>query len=79
MENHIPFSHQWKEVSQMIDRCICCGAEIPEGRQVCLKCEDVCSRCPYEDTGKCDSCLKRDKMGKTLKEILDREDKRIKG
>lgn len=23
----------------MIDRCVCCGAEIPEGRQVCHGCE----------------------------------------
>lgn len=21
------------------NRCVCCGAEIPEGRQVCAKCE----------------------------------------
>ena len=22
-----------------VDRCVCCGAIIPEGRQVCLLCE----------------------------------------
>jgi hypothetical protein len=63
----------------MIDRCVCCGAEIPEGWQVCPRCEDQCGKCQYEDTVKCDSCLKWDKMGRVLKEILDREDKRIKG
>lgn len=24
----------------MVDRCICCGDIIPEGRQVCPACED---------------------------------------
>ena len=23
----------------MVDRCVCCGAMIPEGRMVCLMCE----------------------------------------
>ena len=23
----------------MTERCVCCGAAIPEGRQVCKKCE----------------------------------------
>lgn len=34
------------------DRCVCCGAEIPEGRQVCPNCErgsdgfpDTCGGC----------------------------------
>lgn len=26
-------------LSRNIDICVCCGAEIPEGRQVCLACE----------------------------------------
>lgn len=25
----------------MVDRCVCCGAIIPEGRQICPKCENV--------------------------------------
>jgi hypothetical protein len=54
----------------MTNRCVCCGVEIPEGRQVCPKCED---------TVKCDNCVEWDKMGQTLKKILDREEKRIKG
>lgn len=24
-----------------VDRCICCGAQIPEGRQVCWSCEHM--------------------------------------
>ena len=24
----------------MVDRCVCCGDLIPEGRQVCLNCEN---------------------------------------
>lgn len=23
-----------------MDRCICCGAQVPEGRQVCSQCEN---------------------------------------
>ncbi len=25
----------------MTDRCVCCGDEVPEGRQVCPMCESV--------------------------------------
>lgn len=28
----------------MVDRCICCGEVIPEGRQVCPKCEGKTDR-----------------------------------
>lgn len=28
----------------MADRCICCGEIIPEGRQVCLSCEEEISK-----------------------------------
>ena len=31
-----------------VERCICCGAIIPEGRQVCPKCL-VCVNLPEED------------------------------
>lgn len=27
-----------------VDRCICCGAQIPEGRQVCWSCENMTSQ-----------------------------------
>lgn len=30
-----------KEEKTMGDRCVCCGAEIPEGRQVCPSCEEA--------------------------------------
>lgn len=26
-------------LDQNVDRCVCCGEIVPEGRQVCLKCE----------------------------------------
>ena len=29
------------EIERAIDRCICCGKPIPEGRQVCLDCEQM--------------------------------------
>lgn len=32
---------------RMSDTCVCCGREIPEGRQVCLTCESIFGR-PYE-------------------------------
>lgn len=28
-----------QRVPQNTDICICCGAEIPEGRQICIACE----------------------------------------
>ena len=28
----------------MVDRCVCCGEIIPEGRQVCLLCQNKVSR-----------------------------------
>lgn len=28
-----------QSISRNTDVCVCCGAEIPEGRQVCIKCE----------------------------------------
>lgn len=32
----------------MDDKCVCCGAYVPEGRQVCLNCENrVRRKCPY--------------------------------
>ena len=31
----------------MEDRCICCGAVIPEGRQICPQCE--VKKCGFED------------------------------
>ena len=28
-------------VEQNVDRCVCCGEIVPEGRQICPKCEKV--------------------------------------
>ena len=33
-----------QSVSRNTDVCVCCGAEIPEGRQVCIKCEREASK-----------------------------------
>ncbi len=35
------------------DRCVCCGAYVPEGRQVCIKCEKVAET--QEDSGRLNS------------------------
>lgn len=29
-------------VPEKIDTCVCCGGYVPEGRQVCRKCEGAC-------------------------------------
>lgn len=39
-----------REEKTMVDRCVCCGAVIPEGRQVCPSCEEAAKRgsgCEY--------------------------------
>ena len=38
-KNAVKFN-ETKEYGDNVDRCISCGEVIPEGRQVCLKCED---------------------------------------
>lgn len=45
----------------MFDTCVCCGREIPEGRQVCLTCESikkntVASPLYVCNQKKCDNC-----------------------
>ena len=45
----------------MIERCVCCGAEIPEGRMICPACEraiipDDCKECPHNIGGKNGHC-----------------------
>ena len=74
----------------MVDRCICCGEIIPEGRQVCLKCGAsqksgrLCPVCrefkPLSEYGK------RLRRGKNIgqaycipcKRIIDKNNKRTK-
>lgn len=36
----------------MVDRCICCGEPIPEGRQVCRKCNTVIEGKNFRDFAK---------------------------
>lgn len=31
----------------IVNRCVCCGSPIPEGRQVCRKCEMNCGNCQW--------------------------------
>lgn len=31
----------------MVDRCVCCGEIIPEGRMICIKCENETSNNKY--------------------------------
>ncbi len=59
----------------MPDRCVCCGAIIPEGTQVCINCLNGCNGCGWESKENCKAC----RMGNKLKEILDKEVERIKG
>jgi len=37
------------------NRCICCGAVIPEGRQVCPNCE--VKKCGFEDVSCTRKCI----------------------
>ena len=39
-----------------MERCICCGAEIPEGRQICPRCRDEVNRMPEFKIGRCCCC-----------------------
>ena len=32
------------EVITLVDRCVCCGEIVPEGRQICLDCENKIDR-----------------------------------
>lgn len=43
-----------------VDRCVMCGAIIPEGRQVCLRCEKKCR----EKNNNCHGCKWLDEFGK---------------
>lgn len=29
------------KIIENVDRCICCGCIVPEGRQVCFTCEEI--------------------------------------
>lgn len=34
-----------------VNRCVCCGSPIPEGRQVCHNCEMNCGNCKWRARG----------------------------
>lgn len=38
------------------DHCVCCGAIIPEGTQVCVDCLNGCVGCPWENKDNCKAC-----------------------
>jgi len=67
----------YEEVT-MEDRCVSCGATIPDGRQVCVNCIAACTGCGWEDKENCRACNK-DKLEQTLRSILDAERERIGG
>ena len=37
------------------NRCVSCGAIIPEGSQVCINCMNGCIECGWDDTD-CEAC-----------------------
>lgn len=39
MKPILPGSLCLETVMQMVDTCVCCGAPVPEGRQICWICE----------------------------------------
>lgn len=39
MKPILPGSLCLETVMQMVDACVCCGAPVPEGRQICWVCE----------------------------------------
>ena len=57
------------------DRCVSCGAIIPEGTQVCITCLNGCSGCGWENKENCKTCM----TGNKLKKLLEGEAERIKG
>lgn len=42
----------------MDDRCVICGAWVPEGRQVCLRCERCCDNTNNRICPECGSSLR---------------------
>ena len=57
------------------DRCVSCGAIIPEGSHVCITCASGCTECGWENKENCKACM----MGSKLKKLLEGEAERIKG
>lgn len=58
----VPYSNgelaQMERAGRNAERCVCCGAIIPEGRQVCLICElNVKNKCNLVEVVKCKDCV----------------------
>lgn len=57
----VPYSNgelaQMEQAGRNAERCVCCGAIIPEGRQVCLICElNVKNKCDLVEVVYCKDC-----------------------
>lgn len=51
------------------ETCVCCGREIPEGRQVCLICEENSRFINYNQNSK-SKCKIMAKINKAIRHIL---------
>ena len=40
-----------------VNRCVCCGAVIPEGRQVCRDCSQTCGNCAWRSDDFTSACV----------------------
>lgn len=65
-----------KQVIEAVNLCVCCGKEIPEGRQVCPSCEakvpaSDCKGCFGAANNDCDRCdTERPKTGNPLSQSV---------
>lgn len=39
-----------------VNRCVSCGAIIPDGTQVCINCMTGCVECHWDDKDNCNAC-----------------------
>lgn len=76
MKPILPGSLCLETVMQMVDACVCCGAPVPEGRQICWICE-------HTDYAKADEpvsqapapgCSDREKSKRGMKMLLKRKE-----
>lgn len=71
----VPYSNgelaQMEQAGRNAEHCVCCGAIIPEGRQVCLICElNVKDKCNLVEVVRCRDCEYVDNW------MIDREGER---
>ena len=75
MKPILPGSLCLETVMQMVDTCVCCGAPVPEGRQICWICE-------HTDYAKADEPVRQDpapargarKSRRSIKMLLKRKE-----